>query len=339
MSGSSSTERSSRSRSAGEVQRGRRRVSARSTGARPGLDVILVGDDPCEPGLHAQQGEGLERGRHARAPSPAPRDDDRGRAPRAHRRASTRTPRSTASSCSSRSRRRSTSTQRPRRRRSDEGRRRLSPRQRRPPRLGSRRRSSRARRSGACSFFARAARSSTGARAVVVGRSNIVGKPVAQLLLAEHATVTIAHSRTRDLRGVCREADVLVAAVGHPEMIRGDWIKPGAVVIDVGINRVDAGLDASGKAKTRLRRRRGVRRGQGARRGDHAGPRRGRADDDRLLAAERAESGRGAREARGPLGPPVANPIRQVGRSTQPKGNPTREVGRSTRPTPNPTRK
>jgi methylenetetrahydrofolate dehydrogenase (NADP+)/methenyltetrahydrofolate cyclohydrolase len=76
-----------------------------------------------------------------------------------------------------------------------------------------------------------------GARAVVVGRSNIVGKPVAQLLLAEHATVTIAHSRTRDLPSVCREADVLVAAVGRPQMIRGDWVKEGAVVIDVGINR------------------------------------------------------------------------------------------------------
>jgi len=76
-----------------------------------------------------------------------------------------------------------------------------------------------------------------GARAVVVGRSNIVGKPVAQLLLAQHATVTIAHSRTRDLPSVCREADVLVAAVGRPQMIRGDWVKEGAVVIDVGINR------------------------------------------------------------------------------------------------------
>jgi methylenetetrahydrofolate dehydrogenase (NADP+) / methenyltetrahydrofolate cyclohydrolase len=77
-----------------------------------------------------------------------------------------------------------------------------------------------------------------GARAVVVGRSNIVGKPVAFLLLAEHATVTIAHSRTKDLPGVCREADVLVAAVGRAQMVRGDWIKEGAVVIDVGINRV-----------------------------------------------------------------------------------------------------
>jgi methylenetetrahydrofolate dehydrogenase (NADP+)/methenyltetrahydrofolate cyclohydrolase len=81
----------------------------------------------------------------------------------------------------------------------------------------------------------------TGARAVVVGRSNIVGKPVAQLLLAANATVTIAHSRTRDLASVCREADVLVVAVGRARMVRGDWIKPGAVVIDVGTNRNDAG--------------------------------------------------------------------------------------------------
>ncbi|HEV2629975.1 MAG TPA: bifunctional methylenetetrahydrofolate dehydrogenase/methenyltetrahydrofolate cyclohydrolase FolD [Pseudolabrys sp.] len=74
--------------------------------------------------------------------------------------------------------------------------------------------------------------------AVVVGRSNIVGKPVAQLLLAENCTVTIAHSKTRDLPAVCRRADLLVAAIGRPETVRGDWIKPGATVIDVGINRV-----------------------------------------------------------------------------------------------------
>jgi methylenetetrahydrofolate dehydrogenase (NADP+) / methenyltetrahydrofolate cyclohydrolase len=79
-----------------------------------------------------------------------------------------------------------------------------------------------------------------GLEAIVVGRSNIVGKPVAQLLLAENATVTITHSRTNDLPSVCRRADVLVAAIGRPEMIRGDWIKPGATVIDVGINRVPA---------------------------------------------------------------------------------------------------
>ncbi|MFT3770044.1 MAG: bifunctional methylenetetrahydrofolate dehydrogenase/methenyltetrahydrofolate cyclohydrolase FolD [Minicystis sp.] len=76
-----------------------------------------------------------------------------------------------------------------------------------------------------------------GARAVVVGRSNIVGKPMAQLLLAQHATVTIAHSRTKDLAALCREADVLVAAVGKAKMIQGDWVKEGATVIDVGINR------------------------------------------------------------------------------------------------------
>ena len=86
-----------------------------------------------------------------------------------------------------------------------------------------------------------------GMNAVIVGRSNIVGKPMAMLLLAEHCTVTIAHSRTRDLPGLCRTADILVAAVGRPEMIRGDWVKPGATVIDVGINRID-----TGEGKTRL---------------------------------------------------------------------------------------
>jgi methylenetetrahydrofolate dehydrogenase (NADP+)/methenyltetrahydrofolate cyclohydrolase len=80
-----------------------------------------------------------------------------------------------------------------------------------------------------------------GARAVVVGRSILVGKPVAQLLLAEHATVTIAHSRTRDLAALCREADVLVAAVGRAKMIEGSWVKEGATVIDVGINRTPEG--------------------------------------------------------------------------------------------------
>ncbi len=78
----------------------------------------------------------------------------------------------------------------------------------------------------------------SGLNTVIVGRSNIVGKPMAQLLLGESCTVTIAHSRTRDLPALCRTADILVAAVGRPEMIKGDWIKPGATVIDVGINRV-----------------------------------------------------------------------------------------------------
>jgi len=90
----------------------------------------------------------------------------------------------------------------------------------------------------------------SGCEAVVVGRSNIVGKPVAQLLLAENCTVTICHSRTRDLPTVCRRGDVLVAAVGRPEMVKGHWIKPGACVIDVGINRVPA--PEKGEGKTRL---------------------------------------------------------------------------------------
>lgn len=90
----------------------------------------------------------------------------------------------------------------------------------------------------------------SGLNAVVVGRSNIVGKPMAHLLLAANATVTVAHSRTADLPAVCRAADILVAAVGRPEMIKGDWVKPGATVIDVGINRIPA--PERGEGKTRL---------------------------------------------------------------------------------------
>jgi len=89
----------------------------------------------------------------------------------------------------------------------------------------------------------------SGMEAVIVGRSNIVGKPMAALLLRESCTVTVAHSRTRDLPAVCRRADILVAAVGRAEMIRGDWIKPGATVIDVGINRIPR---EDGSGKTRL---------------------------------------------------------------------------------------
>ena len=90
----------------------------------------------------------------------------------------------------------------------------------------------------------------SGLEAVVVGRSNIVGKPMAQLLLKANCTVTVAHSRTKNLAEVCRRADILVAAVGRPEMIRGDWVKPGACVIDVGINRIPA--PERGEGKTRL---------------------------------------------------------------------------------------
>ncbi|MGC6534400.1 MAG: bifunctional methylenetetrahydrofolate dehydrogenase/methenyltetrahydrofolate cyclohydrolase FolD, partial [Parvibaculales bacterium] len=90
----------------------------------------------------------------------------------------------------------------------------------------------------------------SGKHAVVIGRSNLVGKPVAQLLLNENCTVTMAHSRTADLPAVCRSADILVAAVGIPEMVKGDWVKPGACVIDVGINRIAA--PEKGDGKTRL---------------------------------------------------------------------------------------
>ncbi|MBA4783843.1 MAG: bifunctional methylenetetrahydrofolate dehydrogenase/methenyltetrahydrofolate cyclohydrolase FolD [Rhizobiales bacterium] len=89
----------------------------------------------------------------------------------------------------------------------------------------------------------------SGLHAVVVGRSNIVGKPMANLLLQANATVTIAHSRTSDLPAMCRTADILIAAVGRPEMIRGDWVKPGATVIDVGINRIAAPEKGEGKSR------------------------------------------------------------------------------------------
>ncbi len=89
----------------------------------------------------------------------------------------------------------------------------------------------------------------SGLSAVVVGRSNIVGKPMASLLLARNATVTICHSRTKDLPAVVRAADIVVAAVGRPKMVGGDWIKPGAVVIDVGINRVEVEVDGEMKSK------------------------------------------------------------------------------------------
>jgi methylenetetrahydrofolate dehydrogenase (NADP+) / methenyltetrahydrofolate cyclohydrolase len=89
----------------------------------------------------------------------------------------------------------------------------------------------------------------SGLNAVVVGRSNIVGKPMANLLLAANATVTIAHSKTKDLPAVCRNADILVAAVGRPEMVKGDWVKSGATVIDVGINRIAAPEKGEGKSR------------------------------------------------------------------------------------------
>ena len=134
-----------------------------------------------------------------------------------------------------------------------------------------------------------------GMEAVIIGRSNIVGKPMAQLLLARHCTVTVAHSRTLDLPSVARRADILVAAVGRPEMVRGDWVKPGAIVIDVGINRVPAhGHRRVRQAQDAPRRRRRLCRGRRGRGRDHARARRRRPDDHRhadgqyALAAKRA---------------------------------------------------
>ena len=92
-----------------------------------------------------------------------------------------------------------------------------------------------------------------GMNAVIVGRSNIVGKPMVQLLLSKNMTVTVAHSRTKDLAGVVRAADLVVAAVGRPEMVKGDWIKKGAIVVDVGINRIEGeGKREDGSPKTKL---------------------------------------------------------------------------------------
>ncbi len=102
---------------------------------------------------------------------------------------------------------------------------------------------------GIMRLLAEAGAKLAGAHAVVLGRSNIVGVPMALLLLKADATVTVAHSRTRDLPGLCRQADVLVAAVGKPELVRGDWVKPGAIVIDVGVNRIE---DKSAKSGSRV---------------------------------------------------------------------------------------
>ena len=124
----------------------------------------------------------------------------------------------------------------------------------------------------------------TGADAVVVGRSDIVGKPVALLLLHQSATVTIAHSRTRDLAEVCRRADILVAAVGRARMITGDMVKPGATVIDVGINRTDEGIVGDVDFASASR----------GGRGDHAGAQGRRPDDDRDAAPEHARRRPGA---------------------------------------------
>ena len=130
-----------------------------------------------------------------------------------------------------------------------------------------------------------------GMNAIVIGRSNLVGRPLVQLLLNENATVTIAHSRSRDLAQLCARADLVYAAVGRPEMVRGDWIKPGATVIDVGINRLP-GTDG----KDRLVGDVAFAEASGSRRRDHAGARRRRPDDGGVPAGQHAA--RGVRDSR-----------------------------------------
>ena len=134
--------------------------------------------------------------------------------------------------------------------------------------------------SGVMKLLAAAGIPLRGARALVLGRSAIVGKPLAAMLLAADATVTIAHSRTRDVAEECRRADILVAAVGRAEMVRGGWVGPGATVIDVGINRAADGRLVGDVAYAECAER--------ARR-DHPGPRWRGADDDRLPAGEHAD--------------------------------------------------
>ena len=126
----------------------------------------------------------------------------------------------------------------------------------------------------------------TGKEALVIGRSLLFGKPAAQLLLAANATVTMAHSRSKDLPGLARRADILVAAIGKPEFVKADWIKPGAIVIDVGINRVDAG---DGKDKLVGDVDYEAAKAGGGR--DHACARRGRRDDDCVPDAQYADRG------------------------------------------------
>ena len=122
-----------------------------------------------------------------------------------------------------------------------------------------------------------------GMNAIVIGRSNLVGRPLVQLLLNENATVTIAHSRSRDLPKLCAQADLVYAAVGKPEMVRGDWLKPGATVIDVGINRIP-----TAEGKTRLVGDVAFQEALECRRRDHAGARRRRPDDGGMPAGEYA---------------------------------------------------
>ena len=139
-----------------------------------------------------------------------------------------------------------------------------------------------------------------GAEAVVLGRSILVGRPLSALLVGENTTVTVCHSRTRDLAAVCSRADILVAAVGSPRLVGAEMVKPGATVIDVGTNRTEDGLVGDVDFNS-------VSEVAGS---DHAGPRRGGADDDRNAACQHGRGGRCSSAVARTLAPTIHSPIR-----------------------------
>ena len=209
----------------------------------PGLATVLVGDDAASRDLRRRQAEGQRRGRHPRLRPPAPRRTPARRGPRAPARAQREPavngillqlptpahidgPQLTAEIDPAQGRRRPDADLDRPARKGLPGLRPCTPR-------------------GVHGAAAPPRRALEGAEAVVVGRSDLVGKPISALLLEANATVTTCHSRTRDLAEVCRRADVLIAAVGVPELIKGDWVKEGAVVIDVGMNRLDGSSPAT----------------------------------------------------------------------------------------------
>ena len=236
----SSTARRSRPRCA-SGSRPKSPSFAAETGRTPALATVIVGDDPASEIYVRNKHRACEEVGMRLGPPRPRRRDERGRAARAGRRARARTTTSTGSSSSCRCPSRSTPTAvvaaiDPGK--DVDG---LTPDQRRPARP----RDARARPLHAGRGDGAARHEGVeleGAEAVVVGRSKLVGVPVARLLLAANATVTVCHSRTRDLAAVCRRADVLVAAVGVPRLLGADAVKPGAVVIDVGMNRTEDGL-------------------------------------------------------------------------------------------------
>ena len=271
-------------RGAGGVAEDVQGVHAR-TGTPPGLATVLIGDDAASAVYVAGKQKacaevGIKRLRPPAARRRAARRGDRA-ARRAERRPGGQRDPLPASGPRAAGRR---GADEPHRRR--QGRRRPDDRQRRRLALGMDGLRS-CTPTGVMILLEEAGAELEGAECVVVGRSNLFGKPMAQLLLGANATVTTCHSRTRDLPGVCRRADVLIAAVGRPEMVKGDWVKPGAIVIDVGMNRL----------RVRARRETSTSPRQPRSRARSRRARRRRADDDRVPAAQHA-AGRRSRGRR-----------------------------------------